>query len=137
MNFNKFFSHLKTLISFESVLDKPTKDAPFGIENKRVLEYFLSLANEFGFKTINYDNYGGEIIIGEGEELGIMGHLDVVPVGDGWKTPPFTLTEIDGKLYGRGVEDDKGPTLLCLYAIKELVDEGVKFNKKIPHSVTY
>ena len=52
-------------------------------------------------------------------------------MGLDWKTNPFQLTEINDVLYGRGVEDDKGPTLLCFYAIKDLIKEGVKFNKKI------
>ena len=131
MDYPKFFSDLKTLISFKSVLGKAQENAPFGIENKKALEFFLSLAKNFGFECINYDNYGGEFYYGEGEEVGIIGHLDVVPVGLGWNTDPFKLTEIDNVLYGRGTEDDKTPCLLCLYALKELKDEGVKFNRKI------
>ncbi len=130
-NYSKFIDDLKTLISFESVQGEATKNAPFGLENKKALEFFLNKAEEFGFSTINYDNYGGEIVYGEGEEVGIVGHLDIVPLGSGWKTAPLEVTEVDGVLYGRGVEDDKGPSLLCLYALKELKDEGVKFNRKI------
>lgn len=131
MNYQEFFSDLKTLISFKSVQGKAEENAPFGIENKKALDFFLSVANRFGFTTINYDYYGGEVVYGEGEEIGIVGHLDVVPVGFGWNTDPFTLTEVDGWLYGRGIEDDKAPNLMCLYALKELKDEGVKFNRKI------
>ena len=131
MEYSKIFPCLKKLISFESVKGEAKEGAPFGDQNRLALDYFLSLAKDFGFKTINYDGYGGEIVVGEGEEIGIMGHLDVVPVGSGWNTPPFELTEKDGKLIARGVEDDKGPTLLCLFALKELVDDGVKFNRKI------
>ncbi len=131
MDYSKFISDLKTLISFKSIQTKALKDAPFGEENKKALDFFLNKATEFGFKTINYDNYGGEFYYGEGEEIGIIGHLDVVPVSLGWNTDPFTLTEVDGVLYGRGTEDDKTPCLLCLYAIKALKDEGVTFNKKI------
>ena len=83
-----------------------------------------------GFTTINYDNYAGEIVFGDGEEIGIIGHLDVVPAGEGWLTDPFTLTNKNGVLYGRGVLDDKLPTLLTLYALKELKDSGVKVNKR-------
>ncbi len=131
MDYSKFIQDLNELVSIESVLDTPTENAPFGKENKRALEVFLSKAKEFGFETINYDNYGGEIYYGEGEEVGIVGHLDIVPLGSGWITDPLKVTEVDGVLHGRGVEDDKGPTLLCLYALKELKDEGVKFNRKI------
>uniref|UniRef100_A0AAX7VIB9 Peptidase M20 dimerisation domain-containing protein n=1 Tax=Astatotilapia calliptera TaxID=8154 RepID=A0AAX7VIB9_ASTCA len=45
----------------------------------------------------------------------IYGHLDVQPanISDGWDTEPFTLVEKDGKLYGLGSTDDKGPVLAC------------------------
>ena len=131
MNYSDFLLDLKKLISYKSIQDVATDDAPFGLENKKALHFFLEVAQNFGFDTINYNNYGGEICYGEGEEVGIIGHLDVVPIGLGWNTDPFTLTEVDGVLYGRGTEDDKTPCLLCLYALKELKDEGVKFNRKI------
>ncbi len=131
MDYQTFIKDLSKLIAFKTVQGEALPNAPFGIENKRALNFFLSLANEFGFSTINYDNYGGEIYFGEGEELGIIGHLDVVPAGNGWETDPFTLTEVDDFLYARGTEDDKTPCLLCLYALKELKEEGVKFNKKV------
>uniref|UniRef100_A0A8C8RCV4 Carnosine dipeptidase 1 n=2 Tax=Pelusios castaneus TaxID=367368 RepID=A0A8C8RCV4_9SAUR len=48
------------------------------------------------------------------------GHVDVQPAKkeDGWKTDPFTLTEIDGNLYGRGATDDKGPVLAWINAVE-------------------
>ena len=131
MNYQNFFQDLKKLISFKSVQSSPSPNAPFGEENKKALEFFLSLAESFGFQTVNYDNYGGEIVVGDGEEIGIVGHLDVVPASNGWDTDPFTLTEKDGKVIGRGVEDDKAPSLLILYALKNVKQSGVKFNKKI------
>jgi len=50
----------------------------------------------------------------------LYGHLDVQPakLSDGWDTEPFELTEKDGKLYGRGSTDDKGPVLASLHAIE-------------------
>ncbi|ESZ99211.1 hypothetical protein SBOR_0418 [Sclerotinia borealis F-4128] len=48
----------------------------------------------------------------------IYGHYDVQPPGDGWTTKPFTLQEKDGKLYGRGSTDDKGPVLAWLNALE-------------------
>ncbi len=129
-SFDSFISHLKTLISIKSVYSTPSKGKPFGDGAYSALEYFLSIASSFGFETVNHGGYIGEISFGEGEEIGIIGHLDVVPTGIGWNTDPFTLTEKDGVYYGRGIQDNKGPILLCLYALKELKDSGKKPNKK-------
>ena len=129
-NYSEFISDLKSLVSFNSVSAQKTDGAPFGVEVKNALNHFLSRAEEMGFDTINYDNYIGEVCFGEGEEVGIIGHLDIVPVGENWTFDPFTLTEKDGFLFGRGVSDDKGPSLLCLYALKELKDSGVISKRK-------
>ncbi len=128
---NSFYKSLSELISINSELSAPKENMPFGEGPYKALHCFLALAKNMGFETINYDNYAGEIYFGEGEEIGIIGHLDIVPAGVGWETDPFTLTEKNGALYGRGMEDDKAPLLLCLYALKELKDSGIKFNSKI------
>ncbi len=129
-NFERFMEHLTKLISYKTVKADPVGDAPFGEENKKCLNYFLDIAKNMGFKTINYDNYGGEIIFGEGKEIGIIGHLDVVPEGEGWNTPPYTLTKVGDDYFGRGTGDDKAPILMCLYALKELKDSGINPNVK-------
>ena len=129
-NNTEFLQDLKTLISFKTVSAPAEENAPFGKENLKALEFFLKKAQDFGFETINYDNYAGEVCFGEGEELGIIGHLDVVPTGIGWDSNPYELVEKDGFLFARGIMDDKGPCLLALYALKELKDSGIKVNKK-------
>ncbi|KAF7590736.1 hypothetical protein BBP40_002474 [Aspergillus hancockii] len=48
----------------------------------------------------------------------IYGHYDVQPAGEGWTQDPWTLGEVDGKLYGRGSTDDKGPVLAWLNALE-------------------
>lgn len=109
------------------------KEAPFGIECKRALEYALNLGKKLGFRTKNVDGYCGYIEFGEGEKiLGILGHLDVVPAPniDEWTTPPFEPQIRDGKLYGRGTIDDKGPVIACLYAMKNVM-ETCKVNKRV------
>lgn len=129
-NFNSFISDLEKLISYKSIQSDAKPGAPFGEQIKKSLDFFLSIAKNMGFNTINHGGYIGEITYGEGEEIGIIGHLDVVPVGIGWDTDPFTLTEKDGVYYGRGVSDDKGPTLLALYALDELKNSGINSRKK-------
>ena len=50
-----------------------------------------------------------------------------MPVGTGWETDPFTMTDKgDGYVYGRGTSDDKGPVVACLYALKALKEEGLE-----------
>jgi predicted dipeptidase len=95
----------------------------------------LQIAEELGFK-IYYDDggYYGYAEVGAGAEmLGILGHLDVVPPGKrtDWERDPFDPVEKDGMLYGRGAQDDKGPMLAALYAVKALMDAGVKFEKRV------
>ncbi len=129
-NFNDYLTDLKKLISYKSVLSEPQDNAPFGTAIKECLNFFLERAKQMGFETINYDNYAGEVVFGSGEEVGIIGHLDVVPIGIGWETDPFLLTEKNGTYYGRGLADDKTPLLSCLYALKELKDSKKPINKK-------
>ena len=130
-NFEQYILDLKKLVSYKTVEGEKADGAPFGKQNRLALDCFLSVAEKMGFNTVNYDGYIGEVYYGTGEEVGIIGHLDVVPSGDGWIYDPFTLTEKDGFLYGRGVVDDKSALLSCLYAMHELKEAGVAFNKKI------
>ncbi|MDR3288603.1 MAG: dipeptidase PepV [Peptococcaceae bacterium] len=96
--------------------------APFGPGVQQALEWFLAEAARMGFKTRNIDGYVGTVEFGSGDVFGVMGHLDVVPEGDGWSVPPYAAAIKDGKLYGRGASDDKGPTLAVLHAMKVLKD---------------
>lgn len=102
---------------------------------KRGLEYILGLAEEMGFDTdIKADGRVGVISMGEGTEtIGILTHVDVVPPGElsAWNSDPFTLTEFEGRLYGRGTIDDKGPIIACLYAMKAVKDCGHQMHKKV------
>ncbi len=118
-------------IRFDSSLSKATSATPFGKGAADCLKHFLSLASSFGFETHNYDNYVGEVIFGEGEEFAILAHLDVVPAGNGWTKDPFGGEVSDGRIWGRGAIDDKGPVMCVLYALKSLKDEGFVPKRKI------
>lgn len=116
---------LSDLISIPSVKGIPEPGAPFGIQTLRALEYMLSLGEDMGFTTKNIDGFAGYIEFGEGsKELAILCHLDVVPADKGWSTNPFVPVIHDGKITGRGTNDDKGPAIAALYAMKALKDEG-------------
>lgn len=126
---------LKTTISYPSVSDETSTDPnmPFGKACSDVLDYVLKLGESFGFRSKNIDGYCGYLEFGEGEELvGIIGHLDVVPAdtNDGWTTPPFEASIRDGKLFGRGSIDDKGPVIASLYAMK-VIHDNCKINKRV------
>ena len=123
---------LQELIRIKTVQDTPVEGGPFGQGNKDCLERTLQICEELGFKVTNLDGYCGYAEIGEGEEIcGIIGHLDVVPEGEGWKYPAYCGDIIDGELWGRGTWDDKGPVVISIYAIKALMDNGFKFNKRV------
>lgn len=126
---------LRNLVSYASVLDeyKPNSDAPFGLENKKVLNFLLNKALADGFKVKNVDNYAGHIEFGSGTEtLGILAHLDVVPVNKSeWVSDPFILDIRDDKFFGRGSIDDKGPLVASYIAMKILLDMGFKPKRQI------
>ena len=129
----ELFNDLRKLISIESVCEKNASyEYPFGRGVRLALDSILEICEEYGFRTKNCSNMIGYAEVGEGDTLmGILVHLDVVPAGDGWISDPFEMDIRDGKIYGRGVTDDKGPTIAIIHAIKELLDEGVVFNKRV------
>lgn len=131
-------SSLCDLITFPSVSEETDNmHFPFGKNCSEALKYFLNLASSLGFKTKNIDGYCGYAEFGEGEELvGIVGHLDVVPaLEEDWTYLPFTPTIVNGRIYGRGTIDDKGPVISSLYAMKAVMDyiqdNDIKLNKRV------
>lgn len=107
-------------------------DAPYGDGPKAALDHMLALGKEMGFKTGCADNRIGWIEYGEGEEMvGILGHVDVVPAGDGWEHDAYGAEIIDGVLWGRGCLDDKGPTVGALYGMKAIRDLNLPIDRRI------
>ncbi len=115
------------LIAFNSVYEKSDDPKqPFGPKIAAALDSVLGMASDMGFKTRNVDGYMGEVDYGEkGKKIGIIAHIDIVPAGDGWTYPPFEGRIVDGKLYGRGSVDDKGPLVASLYAMKAIKESGL------------
>lgn len=130
----ELLDRLGKLVAVDSTRGEPQPDAPFGTGPRDVLATALSMMEKDGFKTVNLDNYIGYAEMGEGDKLiGIVGHLDVVPAAksDGWDTDPFTMTEKDGIVYGRGVSDDKGAVVASMIAMKVIKDMGIPVNRRI------
>lgn len=119
-------------MAINSVEGAAEPGAPFGNGPKQALELGLEICRELGLKAVNCEDKIGYGQIGDAEDyLATITHLDVVPVGEGWTGDPFTLREREGYIIGRGVMDDKGPSVLCLYALKYLKDAGVPLRYSI------
>ena len=125
---DEMISGIKRIVQIDSVQSEAKPGMPFGEGVNNALEETLKLACELGFETENVDHMVGIAKHGTGEDyIGIMGHLDVVPVGDGWNHPPFSAYEDEnGRIYSRGILDNKGPTLSCLYALYAIKELGIE-----------
>lgn len=116
---------LQKLIAHNSVEGFPEEGAPNGRAVANCLNEALLIAGKLGFAVRNVDGYAGEVSYGDAEEyVAVLGHLDIVPAGSDWSHDPFKGEIIDGRMYGRGVNDDKGPLIAALYAMKALKEEG-------------
>lgn len=93
----------------------------------------LTLANRLGFAdTQDLDGLCGTVDYGEGKEtLGVLAHLDVVPAGEGWTWPPFGAEIHNGRIYARGVVDNKGPAVSALYALAAVREAGIKLTRRV------
>ncbi len=125
-NETRIFADIARLVAINSVEGESKPGAPFGEGPARALAEGLQIARELGLETVNCADRIGYAALGVGEDyLATITHLDVVPVGDGWTEDPFVMREREGWIIGRGVMDDKGPSVLCLYALKYLKERGV------------
>lgn len=123
---------IQGLIQIKSVEAPAEGNMPFGKGVQDALEYTLNLGEKMGFAVKNVDNYAGHIEFGEGDEIiGVLAHLDVVPEGSNWDYDPYGAEIADGKIFGRGTIDNKGPAVSALYAMKALKDEGIPVNKRV------
>ena len=111
--------------------DKSAENAPFGAEVRRALDVAIADINRLGMNARDIDGYCCDAEIGEGSEtLAVLAHLDVVPEGDGWDYDPYGAEIVDGKMYGRGTGDDKGPAVAALFAMKAIMDAGIELKGK-------
>lgn len=131
-NADKFVEDLREVVAIQSVSAHAEKRDEVIRMVHHTAEQMKSLGVEVEIANIGEQNLNGEIIplppvilgkLGDDPKkktILIYGHLDVQPAkkSDGWDTEPFELTEVNGKLYGRGATDDKGPVLCCLHCIE-------------------
>ena len=131
---DELIKDLQDSIRIKSVEEEAKPGMPFGEGPAKALEHFLSVGEKLGFKAENFDNYAGHIDFrtdDQEEMVGILGHVDVVPEGTGWDHDPYGAEIVNNKMFGRGTLDDKGPMMICLYAMKALKDAGVPLKRKV------
>lgn len=120
------------ILQIKSVESEGKPGSPFGEGVNKALEYALNLSRELGLTAVNLDGYVGYAEYGIGEEyIAVLGHLDVVPEGEGWQHNPYGAEIHEGKIYARGAMDDKGPMMSALYGLKAIQEQGIVLSKRI------
>ncbi len=121
------------MISYKSVMAPPLEGMPYGKDCADCLAFAEETLRKDGFYVRNFANHAITAAMDEREaELGILCHLDVVPVdGQEWHSDPFKAEIRDGRVYGRGAIDDKGPAAAVITAMRIIRDSGVKLSKNV------
>lgn len=121
------------LIGHKSVAAAPEKDMPYGRDCAEMLAFAADVLEKDGFTVRNFDNHAITADFNElPAELGILCHLDVVPTdGQEWHSDPFKAEVRDGRIYGRGAIDDKGPAAAVITALRIIRDSGIKLKKGV------
>jgi len=130
---NDMLADISRLVRIASDRQPAGPGEPFGAGPAAALAEALEIARDYGFSIKNYDNYVGTIDLGDGPAcLDILAHLDVVPAGSGWQvTEPFEPRIVDGRIYGRGTADDKGPAVAALYAMRAVAESGIQLKGRV------
>ena len=131
-----FARDLKTIVEVPSVSAQSRhKD-----DIRRCAEVAADLVKAHGGKAEIVATAGNPVVVGEivtdakAPWVAIYNHMDVQPAEegkDGWTRPPFTFSEEDGRYYGRGSTDDKGPGITALHAAELARTAGVPLNVRL------
>ena len=130
----EMIEELKAWVRIPSVsrADFAKENAPFGEDCRRMLDFALAEGRKYGFRTEDYDGYCGAVIYGDKkDEIGFVCHLDVVPEGDHWIYSPYDPIEKNGFLIGRGVGDNKGPGVLCLFLLRFFKENNIPLHNTL------
>lgn len=121
--FPQLVKTLQEIVSIPSTEGNPAPGEPFGNAVASALKEALNTADSLGFLTNYGSGHVGYAQLGEQDDyVAALGHLDVVPEGKGWIHDPYggVVDETEHRIYGRGVLDNKGPILSCLFAMKAI-----------------
>ncbi len=124
------------LVAFRSV----SADPMLKEDCKKTAEFLRDLLVSYGFDAKTVEGYGNPVVMAsftvdpKAETCLIYGHYDVQPAAkeDGWDSDPFEMVERDGRLYGRGIMDDKCQFLIHILTIGKLIQE-----KKLQYNIKF
>ena len=122
------------LVKIPSVESAPEENAPFGKACREALDTALAMFEGIADKreACSGGVYGLATKLGDEKSIGLFGHLDVVPVSDGWiYNPPFAPQEHNGFLIGRGISDNKAGVVMSLYALKLIKELGLPLRSTV------
>lgn len=120
-NEDSLLADYRALLQIPSIEADAEENAPFGAANRQALDFMIELSRSSGMTVKDLDGYAAWAEFGSGSQMVMsLGHLDVVPVGPGWKHEPFGAEIDEGYVYARGAVDDKGPTMASFYACRAI-----------------
>lgn len=126
---NELLEDIGKQVAINSVSEGYTKENGYGKECTKALETMLSVGKSYGFDTQNYDNRCATLTLKSKDKasktIGVWNHLDIVPATGEWRYSPFEVTEENGFIFGRGVQDNKGPAIAVLYAMRCIKELGI------------
>jgi acetylornithine deacetylase/succinyl-diaminopimelate desuccinylase-like protein len=123
---SRALADLAAFVGIPSVSGDPERAA----DMRRAAEWVADRLPFAGARVVDTD--GHPVVLGEwrgpagAPTILVYGHYDVQPAGDGslWESPPFEATVRDGRIYGRGTTDDKGPVVVALEAARRFLEAG-------------
>jgi acetylornithine deacetylase/succinyl-diaminopimelate desuccinylase-like protein len=127
---------LKRLVEIPTVSSDPSRTADVARGAAAAAELITSLGGRARLeKTGGHPLVTGEFRGPKGAPtLTLYNHLDVIPAdreAEGWRTEPFRFVQKDGRYYGRGTTDDKGPALAALFGVAAARQAGVPVTVKL------
>lgn len=129
---NEFVEALAPLIAVDSTIGEAAPGMPFGEGPAKALDAALALAEKWGFRTSRDDGYVGLVDLNElPDKLHVLAHLDIVGIGEGWDTDPFKVVRDGDLIYGRGVNDDKGPAVAAMLAMRCVRELGLPLSGNV------
>jgi acetylornithine deacetylase/succinyl-diaminopimelate desuccinylase-like protein len=130
-----FETALKELVEIPTVSVDPARKEDVA----RGAEYAAALLRRFGAEARIVKTPGHPIVVGKFQRnaawptVTLYNHLDVQPaeMEDGWDALPFKFAADDGRYYGRGTTDDKGPALSALWGARYALQHGARINLQV------